>query len=127
MRTRQDLGFCLDPENWLAPGMSRLHERHDSEYKPQPSHDLRQAGKRKQPNSGAISRRYLGIRLSENLNSEALRNKQVVRELETPRVPGVSQRLLKEGDKQGPRSEDAESARDFSTPTEQNSFVRQIG
>jgi tetratricopeptide (TPR) repeat protein len=122
----------LDPENWLAlNNMAFLNA--DKGTNLDQAMTWAERAKKKQPNSPQISDTLGYVYLKKNRNDEALQIfKQVVQQSPKNSIfhLHLAMALLKEGDKQGARTE-AQKALDNSTaPDQQNqirSFVNQIG
>jgi len=122
----------LDPENWLAlNNMAFLNAENGTNL--DQAMTWAERAKKKQPNSPQISDTLGYVYLKKNRNAEALQIfKQVVQQ--SPKNPTfrlhLAMALLKQGDKQGARTE-AQKALDSSTAPEQQtqirSFVNQIG
>ncbi len=122
----------LDPENWLAlNNMAFLNA--DSGTNLDQAMTWAERAKKKQPNSPEISDTLGYVYLKKNRNAEALQIfKQVVQESpknSTFRLH-LAMALLKEGDKQGARTEAQKALASSTAPEQQNkirSFVDQIG
>lgn len=122
----------LDPENWLAlNNIAFLNAETGTNLDQAMTYAER--AKKKQPNSPDISDTLGYVYLQKNLNSQALQIfKQVVEN--NPKNPTyhlhLAMALLKQGDKQGARSEAQKALDNAQAPEQQTkirSFVSQIG